>query len=183
MRAVPTCLVAAIAAALLCPSSARAYEDQIGLALGVGYAAVASDNPLPHHGFVAQLEGSLGLDDTWEVRALAGYALHVDDALLHRASVGVELVYLIDILELVPFFGLGVDAPVSIWDREGTTDAWIDFAGHAVVGLDWLLSREWAIGVEVRPYVLFTSFGDQPPRPADPVWITAILRAQMLFEI
>ena len=183
MRAAPTCLAAAIVAALLSPSAARAYEDQIGLSFGAGYAVVASDNPLPHHGFALQLEGSLGLDDTWEVRVIAGYALHLDAGSLHRVSTGLELVYLIDILELVPFFGLGVDAPVSIWDREGTTDAWIDVAGHAVVGLDWLLSREWAIGLEVRPYVLLTSFDDQPPRPADPVWITAILRAQMLFEI
>ena len=63
------------------------------------------------------------------------------------------------------------------------TETWVDFAGHAVVGLVWLVSRQWAIGVEVRPYVLSTSMSDQPPRPADPVWVTAVLRAQMLFEI
>lgn len=175
--------VLAALASLLVPGVARAYEDQLGVALGVGYAGVASDNALPHHGLAVQLEGSLGIGDTWEIRALAAYGVHFGDGTLHRIAGGAELVYLIDILEFVPFFGLGVDAPVSIWDTEVGTETWVDFAGHAVVGLDWLLSREWALGVEVRPYVLFTSLSDQPPRPADPVWITAVLRAQMLFEL
>lgn len=168
---------------LLGPRTARAYEDQVGVALGAGYAAVASDNALPHHGLALQLEAGVGLGDTWEVRALVAYGAHFDDGTLHRVSGGVELVYLLDILEFVPFFGLGVDAPVSIWDRDAGTETWVDFAGHAVVGLDWLVSRQWALGLEVRPYLLFTSMSDQPPRPADPVWVTAVLRAQMLFEI
>lgn len=165
----------ALSLALLAPATAYAYEDQIGLALGLGYAVIPSDTPLPQHGLVLQAEAGFGLGDTWELRALAGYAVHIDDEPLHRIHVGAELVYLVDILEVVPFFGIGIDLPITI--HPGVVDV-ADFAGHAVVGIDWLLSREFALGVEARPYVLFTRLDADAP-----VWITAVIRAQVLFEI
>jgi hypothetical protein len=187
VRAARKSLVAASAvlavAVLGLPGRARAYEDQVGLALAAGYAAVIVDGPLspagsavPQHGFVLQAEASIGVGDTWEIRALAGWGMEVADTSLHRVNPGVELVYLLDILEVVPFLGLGVDAPISILGGE----VWADFAGHAVVGFDWLLAREWSIGLEVRPYLLFTALA----RPAgDVAWLTATARVQYLFEI
>lgn len=186
MRAAPTSLL--VAALLVAPTRALAYEDQAGISLGGGYAAIASDNPYPNdHGLVLQLEGAIGLGDTWELRALASWAIHVGDEPLHRVTGGLELVYLVDILEVVPFLGVGLDLPTSICSPHlgadgitslcGRGSVWVDFAAHGVVGVDWLVSREWALGVEVRPYVFLTALSD------DPVWITAIIRAQLLFEI
>lgn len=100
----------------------------------------------------------------------------IGDSLLHRAILGAEIVYLIDILEVVPFLGLGIDAPISVLGDE----VWADFAGHAVLGVDWLLAREYSIGLELRPYVLFTAL---PRSSGDPVWMTAVARFQYLFEI
>lgn len=164
-------------------SSARAYEDQLGLSLAAGYAVLPTDGPaspnavpLAQHGLALQAEAALGIDDTWELRALAGWAMHFADTPLHRVHAGLEIVYLVDILELVPFLGLGLDVPTSIAGAE----VWVDFAAHAVVGLDWLPAREYAIGIEVRPYVLFTSLARSP---GDPVWLTATARFQYLFEI
>jgi hypothetical protein len=102
--------------------------------------------------------------------------MEIGNTPLHRASIGAELVYLIDILEVVPFLGLGIDAPISVLGSE----VWADFAGHAVVGVDWLLAREWSIGLELRPYVLFTALSRTS---GDPVWLTAVARFQYLFEI
>lgn len=162
---------------------ARAYEDQFGLAIAGGYAVIPSSDPrspagtpLAQHGFVLQGEASVGLGDTWELRAIGGYAMEIGDSPLHRASLGAEIVYLVDILEVVPFLGLGIDAPISVLGGE----VWADFAGHAVIGLDWLLAREYAIGLEFRPYVLFTALSRTA---GDPVWMTAIARFQYLFEI
>ncbi|MDQ3031685.1 MAG: hypothetical protein M3Y87_04650 [Myxococcota bacterium] len=187
MRAARTSLVAASAAlaiaALAIPGRARAYEDQFGLAIGAGYAVIPSagplspaGNPLPQHGFVLQAQGALGVDDTWEVRALVGWAMQIEATPLHRVTGGLELVYLVDILEIVPFLGLGLDVPTSILGDE----VWVDFAGHAVVGVDWLPEREWSFGIELRPYVLFTALGRAS---GDPVWLTVTARFQFLFEI
>lgn len=174
---------AALVVAIALPEHARAYEDQLGLSLAAGYAVVAVDGPLspagvalPQHGFVLQAEASLGLGDTWELRALAGWAMEIGDTSLHRVSPGLEVVYLLDVLEVVPFLGLGIDAPISIFGDE----VWADFAAHGVVGFDWLLAREYAIGLEVRPYVLLTAL---TRTAGDAVWITATARFQYLFEI
>ena len=165
----------AFALALLGPATAHAYEDQVGLAAGLGYAVIPSDTALPQHGLAVQAEIGFGLGDTWELRALAGYAVEIADEPLHRVHLGAELVYLLDILEVVPFFGVGIDLPLTI---HPLVDRIPDFAGHAVVGIDWLLSRDFALGVEVRPYVLFTRLDADAP-----VWLTTVIRAQVLFEI
>jgi hypothetical protein len=168
----------ALAALTFAPSRARAYEDQAGVSLAAGYAVITSPSPpLPQHGLALQAAGSFGLGDTFELRVLGAWAMHFDAAPLHRVSLGVEIVYLIDVFVLVPFVGLGVDVPISIHDRPGGASVRADFAGHLVVGLDWVLTREWTIGLEFRPYVSFTSL------PNDPVWLTVLLRGQLLFEI
>lgn len=187
VRAPRTSLVAAsfllALAALSQPGRARAYEDQLGLAIGAGYAVIPSSGPaspegapLPQHGLVLQAQVALGLGDTWELRALAGWAIEIGDVSLHRVHGGLELVYLLDILEVVPFLGLGLDVPTSILGDE----VWVDFAGHAVFGVDWLPAREWSVGIEIRPYVLFTAL---TRTAGDPVWLTATARFQYLFEI
>lgn len=173
--AIPLALLSTVVPAVLAPGVAHAYEDQIGLSLGAGYAVIPSDTPLPQHGLAVQLEAGFGLGDTWELRALLGYGVEIADQPLHRLHVGAEIVYLLDILEVVPFLGLGIDLPITLHPAIPEP---VDFAGHAVVGFDWLLSREFTIGAEVRPYVLFTRLGADAP-----VWLTAIVRAQVLFEI
>lgn len=170
-------LLAGVALAAFDPVRARAYERQAGVAIGAGYAAISSDAPLPHHGLLLQAEGAIGLGDTWEFRALAGWALHPGEEPLDRVIGGVEIVYLVDVFQWVPFVGLGLDVPVTIHVRSSGTETRADFAAHFVVGLDWLPDRSWALGVELRPTVLLTSL------PNDPIWMTVVARCQWLFEV
>jgi hypothetical protein len=154
--------------AALAPSIARAYDRQIGLTLELGYAVTPS-GPLPPHGIYAEGGASIGLGDTWEIRGRLAYAWHPQP--MHRWAGGVELVYLIDILEVVPFLGLGVCGIVTLND----TSVLGDFAANAVIGLDVLLSREATLGFVVRPSVLFTSLDTSP------VWLEAGARLQYLI--
>jgi hypothetical protein len=147
------------------------------MAWGAGYAAITTEGPLPTHGLLVQAEGAIGLGDLFELRFLASWAFHPGVEPLHRGSGGIELVYLVDVFQWVPFLGVGLDVPVSLHVRSaGGTDARADLAGHFVAGVDWLPERNWALGIEIRPYLLLTSL------TVDPLWITALLRLQLLFE-
>src|SRR5688572_2186283 len=110
-------IVLAFGAALVWASPVAAFEDKLALSVGAGYAAWPGiDAP---HGAALDLQGGLGLSEAWQLRAGASYALHPSDgASLHTAGLRAELVYLIDIVELVPFAGLGVSGMAVIVDGD-----------------------------------------------------------------
>lgn len=162
----------ALAVAAGATGRAQAYEDQLTLGLGLGYAAVVT-NGLPPHGALAQVSASVGLDDVWTVQASLSYALHPGSEPLHVGIVGAELIYVVDVLEVVPFFGLGADAIGTIH----AGNAGVDAAAHAILGVDYLASRTWLVGLDVRPYVLFTRLSTEP------VYITVSARASLIFDL
>ncbi len=150
------------------PGLAHAYERQIGLSLEAGYAVVPS-GPLPPHGVYLEGGVSVGLGDTWELRGRIAYAYHPEP--MHRWAGGVELVYLIDIFEIVPFLGVGVSGLVTLTDDFVAAD----FAAGGVVGFDVLLSRDVTLGICVRPSVVLTTLDTTP------VWLEAGARLQWLI--
>ena len=171
--------VAACADVACWPARARAYEDQYTLGVGLGYAH-AFPAAAPHPGALAELSASLGLDPTWTARARITGAWHPSEHALYRALAGAELLYMIDILELVPSFGLGLDAvvtrlPATAADDDAELRA--DFAVHAVVGIDYLLSRELSLAFDARPYLLATALRGTSKEPlyltisASLVWV------------
>ena len=159
------------------PRQASAYEQQVSLDLGVGWGFAPMLEMAPNHGPLAAIATTIGFDDTWALGITASWAIHpafVDstDPTLQFGQFGAEALYYIDILQVVPFFGAGVDLLPS---TDGT--AWsLDFAVHLRLSIDYLLSRELTIGVDVRPYVLLTALS------TDPVYITAQVRLSFLFD-
>jgi hypothetical protein len=154
VRFLPTC------AALLCLAvaiPARAYEDQLTLGVGAGYAHASSD-ALPRNGALFDVSASAGLGAVWSLRGRASYALHPDAEPMHVALIDAELLYLIDVLELVPYFGLGAGAAGRVWS--GVVD--VDPTAHAVIGLDYLISRALTLELDARPYLLLTEFERAP---------------------
>ncbi len=157
-----SCLLASSLAA-----SARAYEDRIDLGVEAGYA-VRSD--APEHGFVAGLDVGFGLGDAWALRLDAAYAFHPDT--LHRVRGAAELLYVIDIVQVVPFAGLGIGALVSI----PGADARADLEVHAILGLDVLVDRGVVLGIALRPVLVPTWL------EADPFHLAVTARAGVLFD-
>lgn len=181
MRALPlalSCLAAFGLALTSAPGVSHAYEGRATLGLDLGYGLVAiTDTDLPQHGVVAGISGGIGLGDQFAVNARAAYALHPSDAdLLHVGILGVEGVYLVDIVQIVPFFGVGLDGLVTGY--QGT--AGLELGLHAVVGADYLLSREWIIGLDIRPYFLPVTVAEGR---LEPVYVVANLRLSYLFEL
>jgi hypothetical protein len=169
VRAAFGSLVVTCAALVLAPTIAHAYEDQLGLSIEAGYAVAPSG--LPPHGVYGEVAVSVGLGDVWELRGRVGYAYHPEP--MHRWVGALEVVYLVDVFEIVPFIGLGVDGLVT---ANGPA-VFGDFAGHVVVGLDVLLARDLTLGIAVRPALVFTALDTAP------VWLEAGVRLQWLFPL
>ncbi len=168
------------AALALAPTRAQAYERQVTLDLGVGWGW-APMLDAPNHGPLAQVGTAIGFDnDTWALGLYGAWAIHPiltepTDEVFHIGLVGAEALYYFDILEIVPFFGAGVDLLPSF---NGAT--WgADFAVHLRVSVDYLVSREVAIGVDIRPYLLVTGLLEAN---LNPVYLTAQARLSLLFD-
>lgn len=165
------CALGMLLAAAL-PSSARAYEDQLSVGVGLGYAyATRSDSS--HHGGYVNLEASLGLSPTWSLRGLLGFGHHPAQPRLSEAVLGVEALYLVDVLEFVPYAGLGVDGLLSITARDVQTA----LGAHPVVGVDWLLDRSFLLGLCARPIFVVSDL------ERGPLYVSVSLNATWLLDL
>lgn len=153
-------LATLLALAAVGPLPARAYEEQLGLELAVGYAnfnynetlssrALTPDTLLPANLAAVDVGVSVGLGEWAVLRGALGYGALIEDPLKMRqlGRVRVEAVYLIDIVQWVPFLGLGgglwlVQEPGSGVLPRGDT--------HLVFGIDYLATRSWTVGLDVR---------------------------------
>lgn len=178
LRGVRTALptVSVLLAAWLFAPSARAYEDKLTLGVEAGYGLVAVPSDLPEHGVLLGVSSSIGLNDIWSVRGHVDYGYHPGDDPLHVLVVGAEILYLLDVLQVVPYFGLGIDGLGTYWrDRAG-----LELGAHVVLGIEYLLSRETLVGFDIRPHVLPLSVNREL---LEPVYITATARFSYVFDL
>ena len=174
MRRALSALVVVCAVAAL-PGRAEAYDHQLTFDFTAGWGLSPAIVMEPDHGPMGGVGLGIGFDDTWGLGFVADWAVHppfTDNSdPLQVGLFGVEGLYYIDILEIVPFFGVGVD---FITTFDGVT--WRgDFAAHVRVSVDYLVSRDIAVGIDVRPYILFTNLS------LDPVYISAQARLSILL--
>ena len=179
--AIGSAALVALLSMLGAPSTARAYEDQATLDLDLGYAAALATDALPPNGVQFGVGGSWGLNDAWTIRGRLAYGVHPAAQPLHVGILGVEVVYLLDLVEVVPFAGLGADALGTGFDdgTGGGSGFEANFAIHAVLGLDWLVSRRFIVGLDVRPYILPLAFDAETLAP---VYLSASVRLSFVFE-
>lgn len=153
---------------------ARAYEDQASLDAEVSYAHAVSDDA-PSHGVALGLGASLGLDDVLSLRGQLAWALHPSGNSSRSVFlVSAELLYLVDIVELVPYFGVGIDG-IGGWVEGESVST--DLGLHPILGVDWLLSREFALGVQLRSIFLLTALD------TDPIYFKAGVSASYFLDL
>lgn len=142
------CLSAALTSGLVTSASARAYEDQASLDLALGYTLLLDSETLPEQGAALDVGASFGISDIAVVRGLAGYAPLFDgDGIAHAGRLRLEALYLVDVLQFVPFFGLGANLLLA----DDRTDApLLRPGGHVVLGADYLVSRNLTVGLDIR---------------------------------
>jgi hypothetical protein len=180
-RTPPRRFIAPILSLCLCATlwnvteTAHAYEDQWTLGADIGAGLVLGNDSAPVAGIAVGVGASVGLSSAWTFRGRLSYDFHPATLPLHVMTVGAEVYYTLDILKFVPFFGVGLDGIGTV--QEGALGA--DLAFHALVGVDWLVSRELVIGLDIRPYVLPFSLAE---RGIDPVYLSASLRVSLVFD-
>jgi hypothetical protein len=134
-----------------------AYEDQDTVGVGAGYAHAFSDAE-PASGARLELSASTGLSLAWAARARLSYGWHPGADALHVGAAAVELLYIIDVLEFVPYFGAGTS--VLAMARDDNLDAYP--AIHAALGVDYLMSRELTLELDVSAHALLTALDTNP---------------------
>jgi hypothetical protein len=169
-------LVSAVALSALWADGAKAYEDKLTLGVEAGYGLVAVPSDLPEHGVLVGVSSSVGLGDVWSLRGHVDYGFHPGADPLHVLVLGAEILYLVDVLQVVPYFGLGIDGLGTYW--QGV--AGLELGAHVVLGIEYLLSRETLIGFDIRPHVLPLSVSREL---LEPVYITATARFSFVFDL
>lgn len=154
---------------------AYAYEDKATVELGVGYSGIPGDNSLPTHGLQIAALGSWGFAGPWTLRGQLSYSDHFDPAPLHVATATAEVLYALDIVRFVPFFGLGVSGLLSV--RSGQRGG--DFGLTAVLGADFLATPKWLVGLDLRGTWLPAELSSG----LDPFYLSAIFRVGLLFDL
>lgn len=156
MRAVaPLLALTALSSTLVSSGRARAYEDVLTLGVEAGAGiVVVPESTLPCCGPLVGAEASIGLGDAFTLRAHLAYAWHPSaEPDLHVGIVGLELFYLLDVVQIVPFFGLGADLVGTVVDAAFG----MELGFHAIAGVDFLVAPELAVGIDLRPHFLFLS--------------------------
>lgn len=146
-------LLVALSGGLVPGAGARAYEEQVSVDLALGYAGLVNPEPLPTQLLAADVGAAVGIADWLVVRSAVGYALlfERDHELSQAARLRLEGAYLLDVLQWVPFFGVGG----GLWVVGEPGGLAIRPAGHLWFGVDYLAARAWTVGCDVRSGLLW----------------------------
>lgn len=166
------------------PGEARAFERQWHLGAQASYAMYVDYTATALHGVGGTVYATYGLNDTFNLLVDASvHSLPEKGYVLGGVSVGAA--YVLDVLEWVPYAGLTVGA----FDAFSTSPAGcppspsgqlaaechLGRLGVSVpVGLDYQLSRSFALGAQARYHLLF--FG-----PGVEQLLTVGLKAELLW--
>jgi hypothetical protein len=160
------------AVTLAAAGDARAIERQHHVGLGPSIDVLSIDDKSSLDvGAGVGLHYTYGLSDQWNLMAEAGSAIVAADqqrdapdtpatrpATVDRAAVGVG--YVIDVLQWVPYVGLLAGGYRL---AGGTIDGSLFLPGaELALGLDYQLSRRWAVGVGVRQHLFVTKMSTYP---------------------
>lgn len=151
MRCVHALIACLFATALsFAAERASAVERQWHLGGGVGAVTFLEGYEL---GPALSLHGAYGISDMFDVRlTLVGSRNAFEGGTALPLSATGGLIYKVDIIEWVPYFGVQVGATTLLGDHVAGRAAWLEVA--TPLGIDYALSREFALGLELRPSLL-----------------------------
>lgn len=151
-------VLAGLCIGLAIPREAKAFEHQWHLGAEAGYAALVTGAGATLHGFGGGLRLTYGLSDTVNLIASGDVTMHpaskykglaVDGSVLAGGNLGFS--YVIDILQVVPWVG----ATAGAYYAAGPTDGGMRLAVGVPFGLDYQLSRRFAVGAAGEYKLLF----------------------------
>ena len=127
---------------------ARAYEDELGLYGALGYTVTGLRSESPPTGPALELGLDWGAGAMWTVRGFGAYGWQPFSAgpARHLGWLGADWLYLLDVVQWVPYAGPGVFAQCQY--QAGQLE--VRPGLHVVVGVDYLADRTWTWGMQVR---------------------------------
>jgi hypothetical protein len=152
------------------PATAHALERSQGFGLDAGLAVLSVNGESALTGVSFGLHYSIALNDQFDfVGELGGAVVDFDPivtptsaldrpAMLWNGDAG--LIYKLDIVQFVPYFGALIGGYVLNGGSLPATQ--VLPGGELAVGADYLLSRRWAVGLAIREHFLFTDLGTYP---------------------
>jgi len=187
MRLSLSVLASFAVASMLCasPREAQAVERQHHIGLDPSLAMLkVDDKSTVSVGAGLGLHYTYGINDQFNLMVEANVARvaanqqqddattpHTRPADVAHATAGVG--YVLDVLQFVPYFGLLVGGYRL---SGGTLDSALVLPGaELAVGLDYQLSRHWAIGLAGRQHLLFTKASTYPS------YTTVMLRLEYMW--
>jgi hypothetical protein len=169
------------------------------LALGVALSLVATDaGAVPHlkrvgvtggfagmagnegdfAGYGGGVLGSYGVTDAI---AIAGSAFFTSNQVSKTggrslvASQALGAIYSLDVIEIVPWFGFYVG--LYELGGGGVTKSDVKVGGQLAVGLDYILSRTWIVGLDLRAHALPADFAKSATDPM-PFYTTTFVKLE-----
>jgi hypothetical protein len=170
----------ALAATCFAASDARASEGVKHLGVQAGFAAVeGGDGKFP--GFGGAITGRWDLTDAWAIALNATATNNQVAATGGRSwvfSQAAGVVYTLDVIQFVPYIGLY--AGVYETTGGGVPKTEVKLGGQVALGIDWMASRSWTFGLELRQHVLP---GDvlKNSSTLTPFYTTAFVKAEYAF--
>jgi hypothetical protein len=165
-----------VAATSLGPRTAAADKGQKRFGVQAGFAGLSSEGSFAGYG--GGLTFGYGVTDAWTLRldgtASSNQATDKGGrSLVLGQSIGFQ--YALDVIELVPFFG--VYASLYELRGGGLAGTQLKPAISLGVGLDWLASRSFSFGIDVRVHALPADFVGSPTNPT-PFYQTTLAKAE-----
>ncbi len=160
----------------LVASTAHADKGLKRVGVQGGFAGLASEGSFAGYG--GGLTLAYGLTDAWTLRldATASSNQATDKggrSLVLGQSVGAQ--YALDIIQFVPYFG--VYAGIYELRGGGLKSTQLKPALSIGVGLDWIVSRSFTVGADLRVHALPADFIGSPTDPT-PFYQTTMLKAE-----
>lgn len=166
-----------LAAVVVAAPSASAKDALKRVGVTGGFAGLAG-NEGDFSGYGGGILGSYGLSDAW---SLAGNAFLTSNQVTKTGgrsrvtSQAIGFVYSLDVIEIVPYFGFYV----GLYEIAGggVAKADVKLGGQLAVGLDYIVSRDFILGIDLRAHALPADFAKSPDNPS-PFYATTFLKAE-----
>ena len=184
MRAVSTLLLAAgvfsaTLAAALTTSPAHAVDKLKRIGVAGGFAGVAGSEG-DFSGYGGGILGAYGLNDAVSIRASAfasSNQIAKEGKRSYVLSQALGIDYQLDVLQIVPYFGLYA----AIYEvGGGNVKRQVKLGAQLALGLDYIVSRELVVGIDLRAHALPGDFAKSPDNPM-PFYATTFLKVEYVW--
>lgn len=172
--------LAALACATTTSDRAEAAEGLKSFGVQAGFSGVSGSEG-QFGGYGGAIAGTLGLGDTFALIGNASFTSNQVTAVGGRslvASQAIGLRYALDVIQFVPY--VGVLAASYELSGGGLASTQFKVGAQIALGVDYLASRKWLVGLELRTHALPNDIVSSPSNPT-PFYVTTFVKVEYVW--